>query len=219
MQFKKSARKGRIFVSALMVAAITLLALYPAHSAERPSLAFYWANGNATQAFMREYLETERGLAGPNTNELVEWVFKYSKKHETDPLIQLARILKESNGRHYKLNARGERSVLRGGSREIGFSQIHPFWIGKTVSGIKLTEEILFDPEGNVHAGIVLYKRYDYGDYLMALTNYNNPKAKRPTRYAKDIDRVYNRMLVLYHAYFNRPQPVDSAIGTSIVVT
>lgn len=213
------ARKSPVFASAVLAAVFVFTTLLPAESAERPALGYYWANGNATQAFMRDYLESEWGLAGPNTNELVGWVFKYSKQHETDPLIQLARILKESKGRHYSLNARGERTVLRGGSREIGFSQIHPFWIGKTVAGTKLTSEMLFDPEGNVHAGIILYKRYDYGDYLMALTNYNNPKAKNPTRYAKDIERIYYRMVSLYGTYMNRPQPVESAVGTAIVVS
>ena len=218
MSFEGSARKGRVFAFAVLAAFFSVAFVLPVHSAERPPLAAYWADGDGTRAFMLEYLESEWGLAGPNTGDLVEWVYKYSEKYETDPLLQLARILKESRGRHYNLNARGERSVLRGGSREIGFSQIHPFWIGKTVAGTKLTEQMLLDPEGNVHAGLILYKRYDYGDYLMALTNYNNPKAKKPTRYAKDIERVYFRMISLYRAYLNRPKPVDEAVGTAIVV-
>lgn len=219
--------KGRIGGNALRVnlpralvtsALAVLLLSTVAVASVRPSLDSYRADTARVKAFLIDYLAENWGLAGDNTDKLVDWVIKYSLKNDTDPLVQMARILNESRGRHFTLNSRGERRVVKGASREIGLSQVHPFWIGKQVGGVKITKEMLLDPEGNVMAGVILYKRYDYGDYLAALTHYNNPRAKSPSRYALVVDRIYKRMLALYIETEPDPLPVESPVGSAIVI-
>jgi hypothetical protein len=195
-----------------------LLSAWPAFAQGRPTLDEYKKDKGRVEAFLADYLESEWGLKGENTGKLVGWVVKYSLANDTDPLIQMARILKESSGRHYRLNSRGERQVVKGDGGSIGLSQVHPFWIGKTVSGEKITKEKLLDPESNVRIGILLYKRYDYGDYMEALTHYNNPKAKSPNTYAKNVDRIYKYMLTKFRSFEYIPPPVKSAQGSAILV-
>ncbi len=212
------AARMRILLIPLLVL-IWLSCTTPTLAVERPSVDSYKQDVGKVEAFLRDYLRAEWQLAGPNTDDLVRWVVKYSLQNDTDPLLQLARILKESRGRHFTMNSRDERVVLKGGSGTIGFSQIHPFWIGKKVSGVTFTKEMLFDPEGNVRAGILIYKRYDYGDYLKALTHYNNPGSKSPNQYAKDINRIYMHMVALYAKYKYVPTPVTNPVGTAIRIS
>ncbi|MCD6118737.1 transglycosylase SLT domain-containing protein [bacterium] len=209
---------GRAGLAVAIVFALLALVYQPAFSVERPHLDSYRSDVARVKAFLRHHLASEYSLGGPNTDKLIEWIVEYSLENDTDPILQTARILKESRGRHYKLNSRGEKTVLRGRSREIGFSQIHPFWIGKTVSNVKITKEMLFDPEGNVKVGIVIYKRYDYGDYLAALTHYNNPRANSPNGYAKDVNRLYMHMLAKYSVFSFDPEPVEDAVGSAILI-
>jgi len=144
-------------------------------------------------AFFTDYLIKNWKLTYANAEKLSTWVLKYSAKYEVDPMVQLARILRESAGRHYSLSSRGgSLRVKRGGAGEIGFSQIAPSWIGKTVEDVKFTRELLFEPEGNIAAGIVLYKRYEKtsGNYLLALSRYNSPGSRRPNAYARRVDSI-----------------------------
>jgi hypothetical protein len=208
----------RSLVIPLLVLIWLIFTVTPTFAVERPSIDNYKHDVGKVEAFLRDYLRIEWELAGPNTDDLVRWIVKYSLDNDTDPLLQLARILKESRGRHFTMNSRDERVVLRGGSGTIGFSQIHPFWIGKKVGGIVFTKEMLFDPEGNVKAGILLYKRYDNGDYMVALTHYNNPKADSPNQYAIVVNRIYLNMVALYSKYKYLPSPVANAVGTSIKI-
>jgi hypothetical protein len=217
MVFENAARGRTVAVLVLVVLLLTLLTA-PALATERPGLDVYRENAPKVEAFLRDYLRNNWQLAGPHTDDLVGWIVAYSLEKDTDPLLQLARVLKESKGRHYKLNARGEQTVLRGSSSEIGFSQIQPFWIGKTVEGVKITKDMLFDPEGNVQVGILIYKRYDYGDYVAALTHYNNPKSESPSQYAKEINRLYMNMIGRFHGYKYIPTPLASAVGDSILI-
>ena len=144
-------------------------------------------------AFFIDYLVTKWKLRVRDAENLATWVLRYSRTYEVDPMVQLARILKESRGRHYRLSSRGGAYVVRGRAREIGYSQIMPFWAGKQVEDLRITREMLFDPEGNIRAGIALYKRYrdDAPDYLIALSQYNHPGARRPNSYARAVDRIH----------------------------
>ena len=214
---------GSARIAALAVAVLSLFVLVaalaaPAFALEKTSVAAYKSDTARLAVFIRVYLEGKWGLSGENTNNLVKWVVKYSLENDTDPLLQLSRILKESSGSHFRLNSRGERQVKLGGGGTIGFSQIHPFWIGKTVGGVKFTKEMLLDPEGNVRAGIILYKRYDNGNYLDALTHYQNPSAKSPSAYAKNIERVYLFMLSEYRRYKSESALGDMLVGSAIVL-
>jgi hypothetical protein len=124
-------------------------------------------------------------------------------------MVQLARVLRESRGRHYRSTRRRDRStVVRGRGREIGYSQIMPFWAGKQVEDITITREMLYQPEGNIRAGIALYKRYEHdaGSYLLALARYNRPGSRRPTFYARHVDRLYQEIKREY-AEFKAKQP------------
>ena len=217
MIHENAARGRTVAVLVLAILWLTLLTA-PALAAERPSLDVYRDNVPKVEAFLRDYLRNNWQLAGPHTDDLVKWIVDYSLDYDTDPLLQLSRVLHESKGRHYSLNARGEKTVLRGSSTEIGFSQVHPFWIGKTVDGVKITKEMLFDPKGNIKAGILIYKRYDYGDYMAAITHYNNPKAKSPSPYAKEVNRLYMNMIGRFHGYKYIPTPLASAVGDSILI-
>ncbi len=155
-------------------------------------------------AFFLDHLITDWRLTYQEADRLASWVLQYSAIYEVDPVVQMARILKESSGRHYRLASRGKsRGVVRGRAGEIGFSQIAPFWIGKTVEGVSFNRDMLYDPEGNILAGIALYKRYERvsDNYLMALTRYNSPGSRRPNSYARAVDRIIQRMRREFHQF------------------
>ncbi len=163
----------------------------------------------AMHAFFVDYLTTKWKLPASDAMQLATWVLIYSAHYETDPMVQLARVLRESRGRHYRSTTRRDRStVVRGGAREIGFSQIMPFWAGKQVEDITITREMLYEPEGNIRAGIALYKRYEHnaGSYLLALARYNRPGSRRPNFYARHVDRLYQEIKRKY-AEFKAKQP------------
>lgn len=144
-------------------------------------------------AFFTDYLVSRWKLRISDAQDLAAWVLRYSEIYDVDAMVQLARILKESRGRHYRLPSRGAAGgVVRGSANEIGYSQIMPFWAGKQVEDLRITRQMLFDPEGNVRAGIALYRRYrdDAPDYLMALSRYNHPGASRPNSYALAVERI-----------------------------
>ncbi len=155
-------------------------------------------------AFLVNYLNRHWKISYREAEQLAYWILKYSYIYEVDPLVQLARILKESGGRHYLLASRGGNvRVVRGRAGEIGFSQIAPSWIGKTIEGVKLSKEVLFDPEGNILAGIALYKRYERmsDGYLMALTKYNRPGSRRVNSYALQVNKLYEKILSEYFKF------------------
>jgi len=163
----------------------------------------------AMHAFFVDYLTRRWKLSVGDASSLAGWVLTYSARYETDPMVQLARVLKESGGRHYRPGAsRSPAGVIRGSGREIGYSQIKPFWAGKRVEDITITRDMLYDPEGNIRAGIALYKRYENGahNYLLALARYNRPGSRRPNGYAHAVDRLY-RQIRQEHAMFAARQP------------
>ncbi len=165
----------------------------------------------AMHAFFVDYLTTKWKLPAGDAIQLATWVLIYSAHYETDPMVQLARVLRESRGRHYRSTTRRDRStVVRGGAREIGFSQIMPFWAGKQVEDITITREMLYEPEGNIRAGIALYKRYEHdaGSYLLALARYNRPGSRRPNYYARHVDSLYQE-IKRKHVEFKARQPED----------
>jgi len=168
----------------------------------------------AMHAFFVEYLTTKWKLPAGDAMQLATWVLIYSAHYETDPMVQLARVLRESRGRHYRSTTRRDKStVVRGGAREIGFSQIMPFWAGKQVEDITITREMLYEPEGNIQAGIALYKRYEHdaGSYLLALARYNYPGSRRPNGYARHVDSLYQE-IKLKHAEFKTRQSEDYSL-------
>gem|GEM_PF-1741054 len=168
----------------------------------------------AMHAFFVEYLTTKWKLPAGDAVQLATWVLIYSAHYETDPMVQLARVLRESRGRHYRSTTRRDKStVVRGGAREIGFSQIMPFWAGKQVEDITITREMLYEPEGNIRAGIALYKRYEHdaGSYLLALARYNRPGSRHPNGYARHVDSLYKE-IKRKHAEFRARQPEDYSL-------
>ena len=145
-------------------------------------------------AFFVHYLSRDWGLSVEEASSLATWVLTYSAHYQTDPMVQLARVLKESRGHHYRVGTTHvPGNVVRGGSHEIGFSQIMPFWAGKQVEDITISREMLFDPEGNIQAGIALYKRYERGtgSYMLALARYNRPGSRRANGYAHGVNSIY----------------------------
>lgn len=165
----------------------------------------------AMHAFFVDYLTTKWKLPAGDAMQLATWVLIYSAHYQTDPMVQLARVLRESRGRHYRSTTRRDKStVVRGGAREIGFSQIMPFWAGKRVEDITITREMLYEPEGNIRAGIALYKRYEHGagSYLLALARYNRPGSRRPNSYARHVDSLYQEIKRKY-VEFKARQPGD----------
>ena len=145
-------------------------------------------------AFIVHYLTRKWGLPVADATPLATWLLTYSARYNTDPMVQLARVLKESRGCHYRAGkSRVPANVVRGGSHEIGYSQIMPFWAGKRVEDITISREMLFDPEGNIQAGIALYKRYERGagGYMLALARYNRPGSRRPNGYAHGVNAIY----------------------------
>jgi soluble lytic murein transglycosylase-like protein len=145
-------------------------------------------------AFIVHYLTGKWGIPVAEATPLATWLLTYSARYNTDPMIQLARVLKESRGHHYRVGAAHTTgNVVRGGSHEIGYSQIMPFWAGKQVEDIVISREMLFDPEGNIQAGIALYKRYERGagGYMLALARYNRPGSRRPNGYAHGVNAIY----------------------------
>lgn len=169
---------------------------------------------NQRMDFYTEYLVEYYKLSGESAASLARWVVNYSREFDVDPTLQLARILTESRGNHWI--SRGK--VKRGRSKEIGLSQIHPSWIGKRpLADYKpdfvITKDMLMDPEGNVRAGVALFKRgmlnFD-DDYMMALTWYNNPRASRPNGYShkvarlcKSIEKKFSEYLQEESSYFS----------------
>lgn len=170
-------------------------------------------------AFFTDYLVTRWKLRIRDAENLAAWVLRYSQIYEVDPMVQLARILKESRGRHYRLSSRGSAYVVRGRAHEIGYSQIMPFWAGKQVEDLLITREMLFEPEGNIRAGIALYKRYREGapDYLVALSRYNHPGARRPNSYARAVDRIHAEIQRCHVEFLLRqPSLYRLPLGSSI---
>ena len=168
----------------------------------------------AMHAFFVDYLTTKWKLTAGDALQLTTWVLIYSAHYETDPMVQLARVLRESSGRHYRSTTRRDKStVVRGQGREIGFSQIMPFWAGKQVEDMTITREMLYEPEGNIRAGIALYKRYEHdaGSYLLALARYNYPGSRRPNGYARHVDRLYQEIKRKY-VEFRAHQPEDYSL-------
>ncbi len=152
----------------------------------------------ATHAFAVHFLTRDWGLQVEEASSLATWVLTYSARYQTDPLVQFARVLKESRGHHYRIGAAHvPANVVRGGSHEIGYSQIMPFWAGKQVEDITISREMLFDPEGNIQAGIALYKRYERGtgSYMLALARYNRPGSRRANGYAHGVNAIYQNIL------------------------
>lgn len=188
--------------SQLAAEAAEAIALPPAPAAPRPSETV--EVDPAMHAFFAYYLTQEWKLPVEDACNLATWVLKYSSHYQTDPMVQLARVLKESRGRHYRSSKhRIPANVVRGGAREIGYSQIMPFWAGKQVQDITISRDMLYDPEGNIRAGIALYKRYESGanSYLLALARYNRPGSRRPTSYARGVDRIYQDIKRKHEAF------------------
>ncbi len=161
-------------------------------------------------AFIVHYLTRKWGLPVVDASPLATWLLTYSARYSTDPMVQLARVLKESRGRHYRPGKdRSQGNVVRGGSREIGYSQIMPFWAGKRVEDLTISREMLFDPEGNIQAGVALYKRYERGagSYLLALARYNRPGSRRPNGYAHGVNAIFQDIRA-ERSRFEQRQPV-----------
>jgi soluble lytic murein transglycosylase-like protein len=213
----------RFLVPALLLALILILtsvvansqlaaeAAEPAAAPPPPALSETVEVDPAMHAFFAYYLNHDWKLPVEDACNLATWVLKYSSHYQTDPMVQLARVLKESRGRHYRSQSNhSPANVVRGGSREIGFSQIMPFWAGKQVQDITISKDMLYDPEGNIRAGIALYKRYETGGnpYLLALARYNRPGSRRPNSYARGVDRIYQD-IKRDHAAFAALQPAE----------
>lgn len=206
-------------VLAVLIAPLTSQAQEEAMPAdfERQVRAQYAGLEEELRAFLASYLEEEWGLKGTDARAIAGWVSTYSLEYGVDPLVQLARILVESRARHYVYVGYGERRVKRvkrGAAGELGLSQIMPFWAGKVVEGKRITWEMLTDPEGNILAGILIYKRYrrTSPDYLLALARYNNPRARYPTSYARRVDRFYQKIKRGWEEWLRENPPAQKVV-------
>lgn len=192
----------RIIATAVLIGCLVSL---PQSARAQLTLKEMAAQRGSVTAFLEGYLAENWDLGEADAARLAGWVTDYSLKHETDPFVQMARILKESRGRHFLPSRGGEARVKRGSHHEIGLSQIMPSWIGKTVGGKTLSREMLFSEEGNLEAGILIYKRYDDGDAKMALARYNYPGARRPNRYALSVWRIYEGIWAAFDEFQANP--------------
>ena len=208
----------------LLVLAPTLGGKHQAGAEELPPAEFerqvrarYSGLEEELRAFMASYLEEEWGLRGNDARAIAGWVASYSLEYGVDPLVQLARILVESRARHYVYVGYGKsrtKRIKRGAAGELGLSQIMPFWAGKEVEGVRITREMLNDPEGNILAGILIYKRYRRisPDYLLALARYNNPRARYPTSYARRVDRFYQKIKRGWEEWLRENPPAQTVV-------
>jgi hypothetical protein len=204
---RRSAAPGISLVTRMIVSVVLLgcLVSLPHRAWAQMTLKEMAEQRDSVSAFLEGYLVREWDLSGTDAARLAGWVTDYSLRYETDPFVQMARLLKESHGQHFVPSRGGGARVKRGGHHEIGVSQIMPSWIGKTVGGKTISREMLFSEEGNVEAGILIFKRYDDGDAKMALARYNSPGARRPNRYARSVWRIYEGIWSAFDRFQTNP--------------
>lgn len=120
-------------------------------------------------------------------------IYACAQFYDIDPLLILAIIEQESSFQLRNPKTKDGRGL----AGEYGLMQIHPCWVGNPAIGSPTVAE-LWSIDGNIAAGVAIFKRGYTNDYMAGLGAYNRGHGRSP-EYERKVDARYKRIVMEFY--------------------